>query len=164
MFDSTKIKNKNGFTIIETIVAIFILTVGIIACSILADQVFRSSATAKDRLIAVNLAQEGIEVIRNIRDNSWLASDSTWKDDLPVGDWELSYDSSGVSDTYDGDYLKVDTDGFYNYLLGSDTTFQRKITISHIGDSEIKVEAIIYWVTRGTSKSITIVEYLYDWK
>jgi len=155
---------KNGFTIIEAIVAIFILTVGIIACSILADQVFRSASTAKDRLIAVNLAQEGIEVIRNIRDNSWLALDPTWKDDLPAGDWKVSYDSAGVTAYVDDECLKVDADGFYNYSFGTDTTFQRKIIISHISDSEMKVEAIVYWVTRGTSKSINIVEYLYDWK
>lgn len=164
MFDYKESKKKNGFTVIEAIVAIFILTVGIIACSILADQVFRSASTAKDRLIAVSLAQEGVEVIRNIRDNSWLAPDPTWKDDLPIGTWKVSYNSSGVSAYVDGEYLKINTEGFYNYESGTDTTFKRKIIITHISEFEIKVEVIVYWVTRGTEKNITIVEHFYDWK
>lgn len=155
-------KNKNGFTIIEAIISIFILTVGIIACAILADQVFRSSEVAKDRLIAVNLAQEGVEIIRNIRDNNWLASNS-WNTNIPEGEREVSYASVGT-DSYSGAYLKIDSDGFYNYSSGTNTTFQRKVTVFYTSEYETKVEVTVYWVTRGTSKNIALTESFYDWK
>lgn len=159
------IKNKKGFTLIEAIIAIFLLNVGIIACAILADQVFRASEVSKNRMIAANLAQEGIEVVKNIRDNNWLAPND-WNSNIPVGDWEISYNSLSLANIYStGNYLKIDSNGFYNYSSpGTETTFKRKMTISYPGEAETKIEATIYWVTRGTSKSITITESIYDWK
>lgn len=62
----------NGFTLLETLVAISILVTAIVGPLTLAAQTIRSQQVAKDNLIAANLAQEGIELVRNYRSNNVL--------------------------------------------------------------------------------------------
>ncbi len=163
-------KFKKGFTIIEALVAVFILTVGITGCVVLANQVLSASELSKNRLIAANLAQEGIEVVRNIRDTNWLVGQD-WDTGLSAStacgsptDWEVDYSTTSLSDTYDGDYLKIDADnGLYGYAGTTTTTFQRKITICYSQIYEMKIETTVYWKTKGTTKSILMTEYLYNW-
>jgi len=168
-------KNCKGFTIIEALVSIVVLSIGITSCVGLASYVLKNSEISKDRLIAVNLAQEGIEVIRNIRDTNWLAEQAWHTDIIPNCDG-TSYNRQVIySDTstaaYADTYLKLDSDGYYNYTTGVDTTFKRKLTVQCLEFpaasgtyNEMKIECTVYWTTRGTSKEILITEHLYDWK
>lgn len=158
-----------GFTIIEALVAVFILTVGITGCVVLANQVLSASEVSKNRLIAVNLAQEGIETVRSIRDGNWLAA-ASWDTGLSAStacgsptDWEVDYSTISLSDTYDGDYLKIADNGLYGYVGATTTTFQRKITICYPQAYEMKIEVRVYWKTKGTTKNILITEHLYNW-
>ena len=76
-----KQKNK-AFTLVETLVAISIFTISILGImSVLASSI-TSVTYAKDKSIAGYLAQEGIEYMRNIRDNDVLypANNSSWSD------------------------------------------------------------------------------------
>lgn len=63
-------KNKNGFTLIETIVAVAILITAITGPMVLAAASLRATRDARNELIATHLAEESIEVIHNIRDNN----------------------------------------------------------------------------------------------
>ena len=69
------IKNPFGIkgeTLVETIIALSVLAMGIaIASSVVLNSV-RNMAIAKQRIIAVNIAREGIEAVRSIRDTNWL--------------------------------------------------------------------------------------------
>ncbi len=66
------LKNIKGETIAETIVALTILAMGIAMTSTLMANSLRNVNTSKYRVIAVNIAREGIEAVRNIRDTNWL--------------------------------------------------------------------------------------------
>src|SRR3989344_3934106 len=70
----TACQYSSGQTLIETIVAITILTTGIIGGLALAIQSLSSSSIVTKQIIATNLAREGIEAVRNIRDSNWLAN------------------------------------------------------------------------------------------
>src|ERR1035437_5439116 len=63
------LKQKNrAFTLVETLVAIAIFTVSLVAImSVLASSI-TSTTYAKQKMVASYLAQEGIEYIRNMRD------------------------------------------------------------------------------------------------
>ncbi len=61
-----------GQTLIETLVAIFVLTTGLISASSLAIYSFRSSDNSAKQIVATALAREASEAIKNIRDNNWL--------------------------------------------------------------------------------------------
>jgi prepilin-type N-terminal cleavage/methylation domain-containing protein len=63
---------NRGFTLVETIVAIYVLLIGIVGAMSLAQQNISAIGISRDRLIATNLAQEGIELIRNKRDTNYI--------------------------------------------------------------------------------------------
>lgn len=61
---------ERGFTLIETIVAIAFMTVAITGPIVLAGNSIRASRNAVAELTATHLAEEGLEVFHNIRDNN----------------------------------------------------------------------------------------------
>jgi len=68
-----KIFNTNrGFTLVETIVAIFVLSMAMGALLTLAANGFYSVRYARNQIVADNLMQEAVEFIRNTRDNKFL--------------------------------------------------------------------------------------------
>lgn len=64
--------SEKGMTLIETIVALGLLTTGIIGGLALAIYSLGSSEDVLNQITATNLAREGIEVIRGMRDTNWL--------------------------------------------------------------------------------------------
>ena len=59
-------------TIVEVIIAIFVVALGSASATTLVVDALRSNGLSRDNLIAMNLAVEGIEAVRNIRDGNWL--------------------------------------------------------------------------------------------
>ena len=66
------IGSKSGETIMETVIALSILAIGLTMPSALIATSLRNINISKNRVIAVNIAREGIEAVRNIRDTNWL--------------------------------------------------------------------------------------------
>lgn len=178
---------SKGFTVLEVITAIFILTVGVGAALSLMNQTLATGSVVEQRLIASHLAQEGIEIVRNIRDTNWLQSrdpskSSPWDDGLcssPPCEWEADYttvtffdtaDFERCSDpgfncqTYSETFLNIDTDGFYSYKTAdAQTKFKRKIRIEKPQADEIKVIVEIIWQERGRHHSFTVLEHITNW-
>lgn len=63
-----------GFTLVETMVAITVLTVAVAGPLVTANRAIVAAYTARDQLIASYLAQEGLEYVRAMRDNVYLAN------------------------------------------------------------------------------------------
>lgn len=64
----------NGFTLIETLVAIAIITIAVAGPLYSADRAIVAADGSRYQLIASYLAQEGIEYVRAMRDNEYLAA------------------------------------------------------------------------------------------
>lgn len=62
----------SGFTLIETLVAIAILSVAVTAPLFTADRALVAAEIARDQLTASYLAQEGVEYVRAMRDDAYL--------------------------------------------------------------------------------------------
>jgi hypothetical protein len=62
----------SGQTLIETLAAIFILTMGVVAGVGLADYALGSSTSITKDVIGTGLAEEGVEIVKNMRDTNWL--------------------------------------------------------------------------------------------
>jgi prepilin-type N-terminal cleavage/methylation domain-containing protein len=76
MKENRKQKNtKKGFTLIETLVAIFILLVSTTGPLSFAQSGLRASFLARDQVVAFYLAQDVTETVKNIRDNNSLNGD-----------------------------------------------------------------------------------------
>ncbi len=172
----------SGFTFIEVIVAIFIMSIGVVGTLIAVQAAISSTSQSCSRLAAANLAQEGIEIVRSIRDTNWLeqrtATTTPWDENVGAGDWEADYTDTNIEDPsldlcvfpcgYNNlQFLKKTDGGFYNYSSGNDTQFKRKITIEKTdlnGDEKpdkIKVSVTVYW--GGGGHSILAQEELYNW-
>src|SRR3989344_7233349 len=94
-----------GFTLIETIIAIFLLTAGVVGSFSLMQKVTSFTSISSSQFVASYLAQEGVEIIRNIRDTNYLER-QTWDADIGVGVGRLDYRSDGFPDATCGNYLK----------------------------------------------------------
>lgn len=67
-----------GQGLLEVIIAIFIIVASVLGTTSVIVATIRAGRIAADRLTAMNLAREGIELVRNIRDSNWLTSGSAW--------------------------------------------------------------------------------------
>jgi len=67
---------KRGFTLIETMVAISILMLALIAPMSLATESLTVAFYARNQITAFYLAQEGIEIVRSVRDSNIITAAS----------------------------------------------------------------------------------------
>ncbi|MDQ2933163.1 MAG: prepilin-type N-terminal cleavage/methylation domain-containing protein [bacterium] len=77
-YPSKSTRVKNGFTIVETLIAITVLMIAVAGPLVVASKGLTSALNSKDQMIASFLAQESMEVIKNKKNinitanNSWL--------------------------------------------------------------------------------------------
>ena len=69
---NSKNQKHSGETILEVLVAVFILSSVMIATFAVLGQAIKTNVDVRNRIIALNIAREGIEGVRNIRDTNWL--------------------------------------------------------------------------------------------
>ena len=70
------IPSREGFTIVETLVAIAILLLSITAPLTIAEKGLASAEAARKEITAFYLAQEAVEYVRNVRDTNALSGTS----------------------------------------------------------------------------------------
>ena len=151
----------------ELIVVIFFVSVtlpGILFAISRAAAVVEGSTL---RLRAVYLAQEGIEITRNIRDTKWLNGATSTALET-AGDYEADCNSTALAPLSSLRFLKIDNNGFYQYSTGERTLFKRKITIDKADDLDgdtypdrERVTVEVFW-TKGGDHSVKVQEYLYN--
>ena len=75
-----------GFTIIEVLATFGILVIGIVAAQIALTQGITAATRNVNEFIAAHLAEEGLELVRNIRDNNWASGGSAnWDHNMEAG-------------------------------------------------------------------------------
>jgi prepilin-type N-terminal cleavage/methylation domain-containing protein len=171
-------KNK-GFTLLETLVAIGILSLSILATFSVVSNSIQNSTVAKDQTTAFFLAQEGMEFIKNIRDENALHNINNGS--TP---WLTSLANSNTDPCYFGKTCTIDSPlktitvcsggfgtcpnlsqdpvtGVYGYTVGwSPTNFKREIQFTSISAYEVRVSIKMTWLTRGQTRTFTATETL----
>ena len=161
---------SKGFTIIEVVVAIFILSIAVIGVYNAFSIVVILTADTTDRFTAAYLTQEGMEIVRNIRDNNWVTG-IDWKTGLADADTncqngcQADYTTGTLIITPfiiepwsgSGKYLNlnIDAGGFYSYntVNNKETKFKRKITIEPVVGYEdyiMHVSVQVSWDEKAT--------------
>jgi len=161
---------KRGFTLLEVMIAVFLLTVGITGIFVVITKTISQMINYPDKLIAAYLAQEGIEIVRNIRDTNWIEGALTWDEDLSPGSYRADYDDNELTPWTSTIPLSIDTNGLYSYNVTNYSKFYRKIWISQIvipgepvGDYALKVLVDVWWIKKGKQENIKAQENLYNW-
>lgn len=160
-------KRSLGFSVIEIAIVIALINIGMLGIFGLVQITLTASSNSSNQLNAFYLAQEGIEIVRNIRDANWLKQRSdpaiSWDDGLGSGAWEVSYNSTSL-ESYQDRYLKRDPNsGSFNYSSGNDTIFKRKIVIKRPATNSLDVKVEVSWNERGKSHTVRAETLLYNW-
>ncbi len=172
--NSLRNKNDAAFTLLEVIVAIFILAVGVGGAFSLISQTLSVASLIELKLTGSYLAQEGIEIVKNLRDKAWLEQGPPpgipWTEYLSIApgtSWEVDYltqdlEERGYIDP--GSFLNIDANNFYSYQVSDNPTkFIRRIEIKSVEPDRIGILIEVKWKERGRSHSIEILEYITNW-
>ena len=177
-------KRQRGFTILESLVAIVVLSLSISGAFSAVQQGLSQSIVAKDEIKAFYLAQEAIEVIRNRRDVNQL-----YKIDNPttLNTWLYGIAENSGDDCYFGKTCRIDSPaqtiaycggafntcprlkqdpntGLFGYTSGwTDTIFRRGIQFTEVVvNREVRVTIEMNWTSRWGEKSFQVTETLFN--
>lgn len=174
---SQKNKNEGGFSLIETLIAVFILATSISALLVITGGGLKSQNIAKERLTAQYLAQEGVELVRNVRDTFELTTEVVSSIDEVTHPLNVCLDSGCTIDPItfeveacasDGEIvcpnLTDTSDGSFGYGGLNETNFQRVIQIeSKQAGRAFTVTSIVKWGPVGSGSSVTYKSDLFSW-
>lgn len=175
-------KTNHGFTLIETLIAVTLLSIAFVGVITVATQGGVNIKAAKNKITANLLASEGIEMMRAERDNNILLD--------PVNGWHTFFHDALNNCTDGCDIDVTDTDshpgfefypcpdpcqllyetdpntdnaGTYNLFFGNPSNFSRKIVVFAPGPDEIMVSSTVSWMDGSLPQSITAEESVFNW-
>ncbi len=163
---------NRGFSLIETIIALSILIVGILAGLTLTQRSVQTSKINEDVVIAVNLAREGIELVRAIRDSRNLGF-STLVDGDYIVDTDANFNISTQADSSDVKLcnncrLYFMNGKYVHNQAGSPTIFRRMVNISsgsNLSCGGVCEKIVTVYVFReGSPNPYKLVVHLTNWR
>ncbi len=183
-------KKNRGFTLIESLVAVAVLSTSILGAFTAVQSSLRNSISTKDQITAFYLIQEAMEFIKNTRDEnalytianpstprSWLyglssaTADPCWYGGGGTNQKVCRIDSPNKTTVYCGDafgscpLLKQDSvTRLFGHSAGwTDTIFRREIQFTNISlDREVVVRIRVSWTNRGVSKTVEVSQTLFN--
>lgn len=164
-------KFKSGFSLIEALIAIAILIVGILSAFLLLIRTTATIPTMQARLTAVNLAQEGIEEVRVLRDSYFMDTKNKtfqqfWGNYSCSSGCNISVNDIGTIQLINESEKPLNfNEGtrLYNYYSGSSSIFSRRIIINSSQPDYTDVTVDVTYNMKGKDQTITATDRLYNW-
>lgn len=157
-------KTKKAFSTGEVLLAMFILSIGLITVVALVSKSLKYSLFSRDIIIAAELAQEGVELVRNVRDNDFAGggdgfdqSDSFQNSQkycrIDFDDSSEGIDCDNASESPERNpsryYLQYSPAGFYAHYSSTRERFSRFLYIDYntagAGSKNALVRSFVYW-------------------
>jgi hypothetical protein len=150
-------KSQTGQGMIEMVVAIAVILTGVIGALALTISNLSGVGESGTRIVASNLAREGIEIVRNIRDTNWLKN-QTWDLGLENGNdytaitifnpsankWGLNFGPGSIDDAEARLYRD---NGVYvqNTITppGTPTIYYRLLSLDEICKNDVTLAEVI---------------------
>lgn len=177
---NNKLKPKiNGFTLIETLVAVAILSAAVAGPLVMSIKNISSASISQDQLVAFYLGQEVIEYVKNIRDTNLINGSGNWLNGLSACKGESSGEegsvgcyvdvkSDTVADCGANSCPKLQFDGQnYNYTTGDESVFTRTVKIDDtvgIGGDEAKISVFLKWTGKYGEKTMILQDNIFNWR
>ena len=173
-----------GFSLVETLVAVALLSMTVIAPLTIASSGLASAYYAKDRLTAITLAQDALEFIRSYRDSNRILYNTPWLDGLDVCKlsaaqplWQgCVVDTAAenpnrvllriVGGANSGPIKYDPATGLFGYKSSwQDSKFTRQVILTElIMGREARIDVTVSWKTSPLkTKTITISENITNW-
>ncbi|HVB20056.1 MAG TPA: prepilin-type N-terminal cleavage/methylation domain-containing protein [Candidatus Paceibacterota bacterium] len=182
-----------GFTLIETMVAIAILTLSIAGPLYAASRAIVAAQTANEQLTASYLAQEGIEYVRMMRDDEYLHAYSLGGTNVSSTAWtnfltDPPSDTSAITQCIAPNECTLDplsptspitqcpsggctaplyllSNGAYSESgTGTLTAFSRSIQAVTVSPTDERIICTVSWSFHGVPYSVTIRDHLTPWQ
>jgi len=179
--------NKKGFTLIETLIALLIFATAITAMMSITSHGITNMTSVKNKYIANYLAEEGLEIVRYVRDDLYVKGQPflpNFTDTISScangcnADPILLFQNQGrLNDVFvecnplENCRVRTDADGYYRGDLSTTelTTFTRIITVDTDGvdseqaEHELHVKSVVTWEEGLLTHSVSSEEHLFDW-
>lgn len=177
---------KKGFTLIETMVAITILTLAVAAPLFTASRAIIAARAASNQLTGSYLAQEGVEYVRMLRDNYYLSAyaDVINRATASTTGWAnfktslsnagcltgCAFDPAvpGLSSCPSGTcapLYRAPTNVYTQQSSGNTKTiFTRTIQASAVSPTEERIISTVTWSFHNTNYTITTTDRLTPWQ
>lgn len=172
-----QVDKKKGFTLVESLVAIALLITVITAAYAAAQSGLSGAILSKEEVAAFYLAQEGVEEIRNLRDNNsltgdnWLAgiaqqsTDNCFYGKACYVDATTNVLSACTAPTSCPVMRQEPTTGLYGYdsswLL---SPFTRTITLTQINSDEVSILVTVTWSKGTLNRNFHVRENILNWQ
>jgi len=147
------LQNRQGFSLIESVIGIFIISTVFVTFLTLLPKTFQTESRALRLITATNLAQEGIEMVRNLRDNNLKITGCA------------AFDTSSPCIFKDNDtniILSIPVGLFESNATKVDPPFERTIEIAD-DPADIDNRKIISTVKYNSDTMALIETILYPW-
>ena len=175
------LKFKIGFTLIETLVAISILTAAIAGPLVMSIKNIGTASTSQDQLVAFYLGQEAIEYVRNVRDSNLIGKNLEDEAGFKwLGGLEACIPGPCYIDVVGGvvygtkGSLKFDGKN-YGYSGDKDSSFTRQVQIKEIDSTdddfdnpdEAQIDITMTWKSRYGAKKLKTMklqDHIFNWR
>jgi len=173
----TSHQTRKGFTIVESLVAIAILTAVIIGVTSAVQRGLSSYIFSKDQIVAFYLAQEGFEGLRNVRDENRL-NNRDWLTAIAQNSSDPCYYGNACTNSPVESsvltpcigigacpILRQDTSTKFFGYNGSwpETIYVREITLGVVSATEVTVTVKVTWNKGGVTRVFKARENLFNW-
>lgn len=172
-----------GFTLIETLVAILILSIAIVGPLTIASRGLGAALVSKDQTVAFYLAQDAIEYVRYKRDSNRLSGLADSLQGLDGSSGCTTANGCAIDSIVDTAVacsatcapLNYDAANFYfSYTSGTQSVFTRKVTIvtpvcasggAPCNADESSITASVTWKdVGGAGHTVSVRENLLNWQ
>jgi len=172
-------RKSPGESLAETVIAITILSIILVSIFQLLARAIKVNENSELRTIALNVAREGIEGVRNIRDtnwlrysgdrrNKWLCLGTDCSSKILENTYKLSYTppyytlTVGNSEPLHADY-KIGTSDFYRQLkLKPESDDVCNTALNPCTENRLNVISRIQWKENDATREVVLETYLYD--
>ncbi len=163
-----------GFTLVETMFSIAILSMAILVPLSVASNSLKSATIARERIVAISLARDAMEYVRNVRDANRLRGWADWLFGVRL----CSTPGNGCTiDTLER--LAVPISGstpplLYNSVTGlyghtggagwSTSKYTRRMYLTElVVDREVRVTVEVLWGGGFSTKKVELVNHFMKW-
>lgn len=142
-----KIKLARGVSLIESVVTLGVVMLLITGLVVGMTASLQNAQGSKSRALAVQYAQEALEIMRQERDTNWAT--------FAARGGQINYCMGGTGQ------LTTPVDGVCPVFAG---TFSRKMTFTLTDPKEMNVVVIVSWTEGNSTKNVTLQTKYTQWK